>query len=58
MEKNLNWKRIISGIILIGVVTFFGTAIIIPSIEHLSGATIATAIAFASVVTYIISKLL
>jgi hypothetical protein len=58
MEKNPNWKRVIAGIILITVVTFFGTAIIIPNIEHLSGATIASAIAFASVVTYIISKFL
>ncbi len=58
MEKNLNWKRIVIGIILIAVVTWFGTAVIIGNIGNLSIATIATAIAFASVVTYIISKLL
>ena len=58
MENKINWKRTIAGVIVIFIVVWFGTAIIIGNIANLSIATIATTIAFASVLTYIVSKLL
>ena len=58
MENKINWKKTISGIITILIVVWFGTAIIIGNIANLSVATIATSVAFASVLTYIVSKLL
>jgi len=58
MENKINWKRTIAGIIIIFIVVWFGTAIVIGNIANLSVATIATSVAFASIMTYLISKIL
>jgi hypothetical protein len=58
MEKKHDWKKIIAGVIIIFVVIWIGTIFFIQSIANLSTGLLATVIAFASVITYLVSKLL
>jgi len=58
MDKTFNWKKTIGGAILIFVIVLFGTMILVGNIVNLSTGMLGIVIAFASVITYLISKLL
>ena len=58
MDKTFNWKKTIGGAILIFVIVLFVTMILIGNIVNLSTGLLGIVIAFASVITYLISKLL
>ena len=58
MDKTFNWKKTIGGAFIIFFTVLFGTMIFVGNIVNLSTGMLGIVIAFASVVTYIISKLL
>ena len=58
MKQKINWKGTIGGIILIGLIVWFGTVFFIGNIIELSTANLATALAFTAIVTYLVSRFL
>lgn len=58
MNKTFNWKKTIGGVILIFVIVLLGTLLLVGNIMNLSTGMLGIVVAFASVITYLISKLL